>query len=81
MPIKPVFFYIPRNTSIEKQGMQLVTKTTEAEKQRCTVMLAVTADGGKLPPYVIFKRKTLPKGIFHLESMFKCRKRGGRIKI
>ncbi|KAJ4436451.1 hypothetical protein ANN_19084 [Periplaneta americana] len=24
-------------------------------------MLAMTADGGKLPPYVIFKRKTIPK--------------------
>lgn len=38
--------------------------TTGAEKQRCTVMLAVTADGCKLPPYVIFKKKTLPKGPF-----------------
>jgi hypothetical protein len=27
-------------------------------------MLAVTANGGKLPPYVIFKRKTLPKEKF-----------------
>jgi hypothetical protein len=52
----PVFFYMPRNTSIEKQGMRSVTiKTTGAEKQRCTVMLAVTADGGKLPPHAIFK--------------------------
>jgi hypothetical protein len=24
-------------------------------------MLAITADGRKLPPYVIFKRKTMPK--------------------
>jgi hypothetical protein len=56
---------MPRNTSIEKQGVRSVTiKTTGAEKQRCTVMLAVTADGGKLPPHVIFKRKTLPKEKF-----------------
>jgi hypothetical protein len=42
----PVIFDMPRNTSIEKQGMRSVTiKTTGAEKQRCTVMLAVTADG------------------------------------
>jgi hypothetical protein len=27
-------------------------------------MLAVTADGSKLTPYVIFKRKTLPKEKF-----------------
>ena len=32
-----------------------------AEKQRCTVMLAITADGHKLIPYTIFKCKTLPK--------------------
>ena len=25
-------------------------------------MLGCTADGGKLPPYVVFKRKTIPKG-------------------
>jgi len=61
----PVFFDMPRNTSIEKQGVRSATiKTTGGEKQRCTVMLAVTADGGKLPPYVIFKRKTLPKEKF-----------------
>lgn len=29
------------------------------EKDRFTVMLGCTADGGKLPPYVVFKRKTL----------------------
>jgi hypothetical protein len=61
----PVFFDMPRNTSIEKQGVRSVTiKTTGAEKQRCTVMLTVTADGGKLPPYEIFKRKTFPKEKF-----------------
>jgi hypothetical protein len=61
----PVFFDMPRNTSIEKQGVRSVTiKTTGAEKQRYTVMLAVTADAGKLPPYVIFKRKTPPKEKF-----------------
>ncbi|PNF23444.1 hypothetical protein B7P43_G09120 [Cryptotermes secundus] len=32
-----------------------------AEKQLCTVMLDITADGNTLPPFVIFKRKTLPK--------------------
>ena len=38
-------------------------RTTGHEKSHFTVMLACTADGGKLPPYVIFKRKTLPKGM------------------
>jgi hypothetical protein len=60
-----LFFYMPRNTSVEKQGLLSVTiKTTGAEKQRCTIMLAATADGDKLTPYLIFKRKTLPKEKF-----------------
>jgi hypothetical protein len=29
-------------------------------------MLAISADGRKLPPYIIFKRKTIPKGKFLL---------------
>jgi hypothetical protein len=28
------------------------------------VVLSVTSDGKKLPPLVVFKRKTLPKGDF-----------------
>ena len=39
-------------------------KTTGNEKNRFTVMLACTADGGKLPPFIIFKRKTMPKEEF-----------------
>jgi len=35
--------------------------TTGNEKSRFTVMLACTANGGKLPPYIVFKRKTMPK--------------------
>ena len=37
---------------------------TGHEKDRFTVMLACTADGGKLPLCVVFKRKTLPKDKF-----------------
>lgn len=60
----PVCFDMPRNTSIAKKGSSTVTvRTTGNERLRCTVMLAVTADGNKLPPYVIFKRKTMPKGL------------------
>jgi hypothetical protein len=32
-----------------------------AEKQCCTIMPAFTADGEKLPPYVVFKQKTMVK--------------------
>lgn len=61
----PHCFDMPRNTTVEEKGARSVLiRTSGAEKLRCTVMLAVTADGRKLPPYVIFKRKTLPKGNF-----------------
>ena len=38
--------------------------TSGHEKDHLTVMLACTADGEKLPPYVVFKRRTLPKVTF-----------------
>jgi len=40
---------------------EVLLKTTGCEKLRMTVMLAATADRRKLPPFLIFKRKTLPK--------------------
>jgi len=47
------------------EGVRKVTNnTTDHEKERFTFMLACTADGGKLPPYVVLKRKTLPKDKF-----------------
>lgn len=61
----PLNFDMPPNTTVNQKGASSVTvRTTGHEKQRCTVMLAVTADGRKLPPYVVFKRKTQPKGQF-----------------
>jgi hypothetical protein len=36
-------------------------RTTGAKKQCCTIMLAITADRQKLPPYVVFKQKTMAK--------------------
>ena len=40
---------------------EVLLKTTGCEKLRLTIMLAATADGRKLPPLLILKRKTLPK--------------------
>lgn len=66
----PVFFYMPSNTTVNTKGEKTVMiRTTGCEKLRVTVMLACLADGSKLPPYVILKRKTmpkeaLPKGVF-----------------
>lgn len=33
------------------------------EKMRCTVMFGITVHGSKLPPFVIFKEKTVSKGV------------------
>jgi hypothetical protein len=54
----PLYFDMPTNTTIEGKGEKFVIiRTGGCGKQRCTVMLAITVDGRKLPPYVIFKRK------------------------
>lgn len=58
----PMQFDMPLNYTVEKVGAKDVkVRTTGNEKQRATVMLACTADGRRLPPYIIFSRKTLPK--------------------
>ncbi|CAC5369508.1 unnamed protein product [Mytilus coruscus] len=58
----PLTFDLPADTTIDHKGTSTVNiRTTGNEKNRFTVMLACTADGGKLPPYVVFKRKTMPK--------------------
>jgi len=50
------------NYTLEKKGVkEVLLKTTGCEKLCLTVMLAATADGRKLLPLLILKRKTLPK--------------------
>ena len=44
-------------------------KTTGCEKLRLTVMLAATADGRKLPPFLILKRKTVSKSDSFLKDV------------
>lgn len=46
---------------IRKKVKSVSILTTGHEKDRFTVMLVCLGDGTKLPLYVIFKRKTLPK--------------------
>jgi hypothetical protein len=58
----PVYFKMPLDTTVHKKGDKNVTvRTGGNEKQRCTAMLCITVDGRKLPPYIVLKRKTLPK--------------------
>ena len=61
----PVSFDIPPNRTVEQVGTQSVNITTTGhERNSFTVVLACSADGFKLPPTIIFKRKTLPKEDF-----------------
>jgi len=51
--------------TVEKTGTSTVSiRTTENDKSSFTVVLGCQANGQKLPPMVIFKRKTLPKEKF-----------------
>jgi len=57
-----IYLDMPPNHTLEKKGVkEVLLKTTGCEKLRLPVMLAETADGTKLPPLLILKRKTLPK--------------------
>uniref|UniRef100_A0A8C5WL18 HTH CENPB-type domain-containing protein n=1 Tax=Leptobrachium leishanense TaxID=445787 RepID=A0A8C5WL18_9ANUR len=58
----PMTFDLPGNRSVHTKGEKTVlVKTTVHEKTHFTVVLTCMADGTKLKPLVIFKRKTLPK--------------------
>jgi hypothetical protein len=53
---------MPRNYIIDTKGTkEFKIKSTDYEKQRVAVMLCITVNNHKLPPYIIFFRKTLPK--------------------
>ena len=60
----PMCFDMVPSRSVDHVGTKTVmVKTTGHEKSHFTCVLAVTADGIKLAPYVIFKRKTIPKSL------------------
>ncbi|KAM7287750.1 hypothetical protein ISCGN_031441 [Ixodes scapularis] len=73
----PVWFDSPENCTANAKGQKSVlVRTTRAERQRCTVMLCVTADGRKLPPYAIFKRKTIPAEEFPSGVIVRAQEKG-----
>lgn len=73
----PVFFDMPSNLTVNKKGEKsIIIKTTGNERARLTVMLCVTGDGNKLPPYVILKRKTLPKETLPPGIIFRVQEKG-----
>ena len=61
----PLSFDMPLTRTINTKGESSVPiKTTGHEKSNFTVVMSCTASGIKLPPMVIFKRKTMPKDKF-----------------
>ena len=61
----PLNFDMPSSSTVNKIGEKsILIKTTGHEKTHFTVVLTCMADGTKLPPMVIFKRKLMPKQKF-----------------
>ena len=59
----PMCFDLPGNRTIDHKGAKTIQiRTTGNEKSHFTVVLACMANGTKLKPMVIFKRKGIPKG-------------------
>ena len=70
-------FDIARNSTVTEKGVKSVSVlTTCHEKDRFTVTLACLGDGSKLPLYVVFKRKTLPKNMkFPKGVLIRCQEK------
>ena len=67
----PLTFDIPSNKIVNVKGAKtIMIKTSGNEKTRYTVVLACCADGTKLPPLIIFKRKTVPKDVIPMGFTF-----------
>lgn len=70
-------FDILVNRTVEKTGTSTVSiRTTGNEKSSFTVVLGCQANGQKLPPMVIFKRKPLPKEKFPASVIIKANTKG-----
>lgn len=73
----PVSFDETSNNIIEEIGTKsVIIKTLGNEKMCITVTLAVLADGIKLPPYVILKRKTILKDQLPTGIIVRCQNQG-----
>ena len=74
----PLTFDFVTNSTVSVKGVKSVPiLSTGHDKDRFTVMLACLGDGTKLPPYVVFKRKTLPKNLnFPKEVDVRCQAKG-----
>jgi hypothetical protein len=65
-----VYFDTPQNYAVDAKGVKEVKiRITGYEKQCVTVMLCITVDGHKLPPYIILNGKTMPKNEMFLKNI------------
>ncbi|CAI7874699.1 unnamed protein product [Closterium sp. NIES-54] len=73
----PLWLEMPATTTVDQTGVRSVPiRSAGYQKERVTVMLACTADGMKLRPWVFFKRKTVPKGVFPPDVVVSCHENG-----
>ena len=73
----PVWFDMPSARTVNSRGEKTVLiNTTGHEKSRFTVVLSCLANGTKLKPMVIFKRKTMPKEKFPPGVVVHCHEKG-----
>ena len=56
-------FDVPSNKTVDVKGAKTIMIKTSGNEKTCYTVLACCADGTKLPPLLIFKRKTLPKDV------------------
>ena len=60
----PLTSDVPSNKTVDIKGAKtIMIKTSGNDETRYTVVLACCTDGIKLPPLLIFKRKTLPEDV------------------
>mmetsp|Transcript_1634 Transcript_1634/g.2340 ORF Transcript_1634/g.2340 Transcript_1634/m.2340 type:complete len:140 (+) Transcript_1634:42-461(+) len=62
-----VNYDMPSKRCLSRQGMRTISIKTLSSSQQCTTMLGVTADGKKLPPFLIFKAK--PNGLVQRKEL------------
>lgn len=73
----PVWFDMPSKRTVSAKGeRQVRLMTTGNEHNRFTVMLCCTADGHKLPPFIVFKWKTMPKEKFPPKVIVRVNEKG-----
>ncbi|CAI7879626.1 unnamed protein product [Closterium sp. NIES-54] len=73
----PLWLEMPATTTVDQAGVRSVPiRSAGYQKERVTMMLACTADGMKLKPWVFFKQKTVPKGVFPPDVVVACHENG-----